>query len=397
MAVNDLTFEDVSTVLNSIVQQATGQNDLAVVDSSSFVTVAQTALKMGYDTLNTAISQVLSRTIFSVRAYTEKFASMQVDNVVYGNIVRKINYIDMPFEKDEKFDLQNGQSVDMWKVNKPSAIQTNFYGGNTFYRSLTRYGSQLDMAFRGPEELAMFWSGLLTNIASQNKQANESMRRACLANLIGGVISANNVNQQVHLLTEYNAKTGGEYTAQTIYQPDNFAPFMRWVYARIETLRNMLEERTSLYHLNPTSATPVSGVIMRHTPRANQRIYLLSSIQNEISANTLATTYHNELVTEQGVELVNFWQSPKPGEYGKINVTPSYMDTDGTVKTGEAVEKDNIFGVIFDYEAAGTTIINTRFGATPYNIKGDYFNYGWGWTTRWWNDFTENAVILMLD
>ena len=69
---NDLTFNQLSTVLNSILLQATGINSISVVDTSSFVTAGQEALKAGYDTLSTAISQVLSRTIFSIRPYTSK-------------------------------------------------------------------------------------------------------------------------------------------------------------------------------------------------------------------------------------------------------------------------------------------------------------------------------------
>lgn len=42
MAVNDLTFNQLSTVLNSIVQQATGQQAQKVTNTAEFVSVAQT-------------------------------------------------------------------------------------------------------------------------------------------------------------------------------------------------------------------------------------------------------------------------------------------------------------------------------------------------------------------
>ena len=64
---DSLSFNQLSTVLNAIVKQATGQSEAAVVDTSSFVSVANTALKAGYDALATSVSQVLSKTIFSVR------------------------------------------------------------------------------------------------------------------------------------------------------------------------------------------------------------------------------------------------------------------------------------------------------------------------------------------
>ena len=74
---NTLTIDQASTVLNAIVAQATGNTAIATADTKDFVTVAQTGLLAGYDPLLAAISQVLSRTIFSVRPYTRKFKSLE--------------------------------------------------------------------------------------------------------------------------------------------------------------------------------------------------------------------------------------------------------------------------------------------------------------------------------
>ena len=60
MAVNALTFNQLATVLTSIVAQATGKAQITAVDESQFVSVAQIGLKTGYDPLATAVSQVLS-------------------------------------------------------------------------------------------------------------------------------------------------------------------------------------------------------------------------------------------------------------------------------------------------------------------------------------------------
>ena len=103
---NDLSFNQLSSVLTTIMKEATGTNaQLTPVDTSSFVSVAQTALKSGYDPQSTAISQVLSKTIFSVRPYTRKFKGLNVSNQRYGNHVRKLTAIDKPFEEDERFKL----------------------------------------------------------------------------------------------------------------------------------------------------------------------------------------------------------------------------------------------------------------------------------------------------
>lgn len=53
---NDLTFNQLATILNSIQSQATGVAALTATDTSSFITGGQEALKAGYDVLSTAIS-----------------------------------------------------------------------------------------------------------------------------------------------------------------------------------------------------------------------------------------------------------------------------------------------------------------------------------------------------
>ena len=52
----------------------------------------------------------------------------------------------------------------------------------------------------------------------------------------------------LHLLTEYKALTGlSDLTAQTVYQPANFKPFMQWVFARISTISNLMTERSEMF------------------------------------------------------------------------------------------------------------------------------------------------------
>ena len=165
---NDMTINQISTVLNGIVKQATGQNSLAVTDTSSFVTVAQAALKVGYDQLTTAISQVLSRTIFSVRPYTRKFGGLEVSNQRYGNHVRKLSAVDKDWVDDDRTKLVDGQSVDQYKVRKPEVQQLNFYGQETYERYMTIYRDQLDTAFSSPDEFSSFIGMMMSNVNERN-------------------------------------------------------------------------------------------------------------------------------------------------------------------------------------------------------------------------------------
>ena len=304
MAVNDLTFNQLSTVLNGIVAQATGTSPITPTNTAEFVTVAQMGLKAGYDVLNTAISQVLSKTIFSVRPYTAKFKSLQMSEQRYGNHVRKLQMLDSSWSNDDRLTLVDGESVDQQIVKKPETIQTNFYGSNVYQKQTTVYRDQLDMAFSGPDEFQRFLAMQMQNISDQMEQAHENTARATLANLIGGVISIGNTAQVIHLLTEYNAVTGLTLDSNTVYQPTNYAPFMKWVYGRIAAIADMLTERSAIYHTN-LEGKP----IMRHTPQNYLNVYLFSRAMHDITSRVLADTYHDNFLKLADHETDNYWQS----------------------------------------------------------------------------------------
>lgn len=388
---NDLTFGDLSTILNSITEQVTGESSIAPVNTSEFITVAQTALKCGMDPLNTAISQVLSRTIFSNRPYYRKFRGMEVDNIQYGNHVRKMQMIDSDFEKDNRLNLVEGQSIDMYKVKKPKVLQTNFYGYEQFARKVTRYYDQINSAMTGPDQFGSFIAMLMQNAADQNEQARETTARFLMANLAAGVYSGGNSKQVVHLITEYNTHTGKSLTLTTVYDPANYPEFIKWVYGRVAAITDMLTERLAIYHMNVTGSE-----VMRHTPYDKQRVYLLAPDRYEMEARVLADTFHDNYLRMADTETINFWQSP---DYpSQLQIKPAYMAEDGTIAVAEeAVTIPNLFGVITDVEAGGMTVADEWSGATPFNVDGGYTNFYWHFTHRYWNDFTENVVILLMD
>lgn len=388
MAVNDLTFNQISTVLADITGQATGKNVAAPVNTSEFVTVAQTALKTGFDPLATAISQVLSRTIFSNRPYRRKFQGLEADAIRFGNHVRKLNPIDKPFEDDDRLKLVDGQSIDQYKVNKPEVLQTNFYGANVYQKSMTIYRDQLDSAFSSEAEFRRFLDMMLQNASDMIEQAHETTARATIVNLIGGVATIGNTPQVVHLITEYKAFIGetGDYN---VYDPSNFPMFARWLFGRIKTLSQKMEERSYIYHANVEDKD-----IARHTPVREQRLYIYTPEINTIDATVLSNTFNDDYLRLLPYEGVTFWQNITDPTY--INANINYMDSDGSIKQAD-FNNNKVLGVILDREAAGYTVVNQWAQPTPFNARGGYYNQYWHFTDRYWNDFTENAVILMLD
>ena len=388
MAVNEMGFNQLSTVLAAITSQATGAAVVAPVDTASFVSVAQTALKTGYDPMMAAVSQVLSRTIFSVRPYSRRFSGLEVTRERYGNHIRKLQALDLPFEDDDRLKLTDGQSIDQYIVRKPGVLQTNFYGENVFQKSLTIFRDQMDTAFEGPDQFGRFISMVLSNASDQIEQAKESVERATVANLIAGVTVVN-PGATLHLVTLYNAFAGTELTSATVAQPENWRPFVQWLVGFLGNLMDKLAERSQLYHLNITGKT-----VMRHTPAADRHMYLASDFVNHMEAGAMSDTFHDNYLSVGTFNKVTFWQniqSPRT-----INVDAGYIDATGAV-AHSAVNLANVVGVIHDREAAMTCTVNEWQANSPFNASGGYTNMFWHFTERYLNDFTENAVVLLLD
>ena len=394
MAANALTYNAIGLILNQIVTQATGRAQITPTNTSDFVAVANTGLQSGYDNLMGAISQVLSRTIISNRPYSRKFKGLEADSIRYGNHVRKINYLDRVWEDGSRLPLTTGVTVDDQAPTLDDVIQTNFYGQNDYEIPWTLFSNQLDVAFRSPEDLGAFISGKLQNISDMVEQKHESLARMTIANLIAGIISIGNTNQVVHLVTEYNTYSGYS-PAKTLTDirgdADEYAKFTKWVYGRVAQLSSMLTERSVIYHQNIAGRD-----ISRHTPYGMQNVYLLSSERFQMEAGVLADVYHDNYLRMADTDILNFWQSITTPD--TINVTPTYMDTTGALVTPQAaVSQADVFGVICDVEAAGYTIVNQRTTSAAYNGKGEFQNFWMKFTDRYWNDFTENAVVLLMD
>ena len=394
MAANTLSYNAIATLLNQIVTEATGKAVITPTTGNDFVSVANTGLLAGYDNLMGAISQVLSRTIISNRPYTRKFKGLEADSIRWGNHVRKINYIDRDWDDGSRLPITNGVSVDDQAPVLDDILQTNFYGQNDYEIQWTMYANQLDVAFKNADEFGSFISGKLQNISDMVEQKHEALARATLANLMGGIIDINNSPQIVHLVTEYNTYCGySPVKTLSDIRGDaaEYAKFTKWIYGRVAQLSAMLTERSIVYHQNVTGKE-----ISRHTPYNKQNVYLLSSERFQMEAQVLADVYHDNYLRMSDTGILNYWQAIDSPD--TIQIEPVYMKNDGTLETsGAAVNQSDVFGVICDVEAAGYTVVNQRSTSAAYNGKGEYQNFWLKFTDRWWNDFTENAAVLLLD
>ena len=402
MSVNTLTFEQCSTILNSLVQQAAGRASV-ISTEADFISVAQTALNLGTDVIFNTLSNVLARTIFAIRPYSASMKGLEKSLPQWGAYMRKFNIVASDWKDDDAYKYPvtydatqsdptgNGGSVDPWIINKREFIQTNFLGQSVFSDHYTIFEDQLETAFRNSEEFGQFLSMLTTDMSNKIELAKENLSRGLVSNFIGGLIAENNSSRVVHLLTEYNTVTGGSYTATSIMLPANFAPFMKWVYGRIAGIASLFKEMSTRYQ-----TTLNSKPVPRHTPYNKQKMYMLGQDRYQMDARVLADTFHDNYLKYADVETVNFWQGIETPD--KIIVTPTYTNTSGVVTTaGSAITQTGVFAVLFDEDAMGWSMIHNKVIPTPINPRGEYRNMWYHMRLRCFSDNTEKGVVFLLD
>lgn len=403
MSVNALDFNQAATLLSNILYYAQGQPGTAPTVPATereFVSVGNTALLTGYDKLSTAISQVLSETIFSVRPYSRKFQDLNVSEKRYGAITRKLTVVDKPFEDDQKFDLVDGQTVDHYEVKKPLVLQINFYGANEFQDHITIYTEQLDAAMTGSEQFGQFITMIMQNMSDKIEQAHEGLARMALNNLIAGshylgnTSGASDTVVQVKLVSEFNTFTGASPAltwAQIKAQPLVLNQFIRFAKSRMDAYSELMTNRSALYHQNITNKT-----LMKHTPKADQRVYAVSEFLGMVDALTLSTTFNDDYV-KFDAQPIDFWYDIH-NPYSVDDSQFTILKKDGTLDTISNYSiTAEVCAVMFDRDACGYATVKHTTATTPLNAAGLYTNLYYHFTDQYWNSFEENCIVFTLD
>lgn len=388
MSVNTMSIEQGYTLITALHEQATGETAVTPTDLSSFISVAQKTRQAGTEKVMNALSILLTRTMIEVIPYERKFSGLQVTADRWGGLVRKISFADQDPESDPTYDL-SAATYDPFVINKPTVLQTNYVGSVVWKKNYTQFTKNIDEAFQNPQAFAEWVSGLLTHMENEREQWLEEVARSSIANMIAAKADGDASNV-IKLLTEYNTATGLSLTATTVMQPANFKAFAAWAVSRIEEISRLMTERSSLFQMKITGYD-----INRHTPRADQKVYLQAKFKEAFEKMVLADTYHDNYLKLADNEGVSYWQAID--DPYTVSAKPVYIDSTGAVKVATAnVVVENVIGVMFDRDAVGYNIYDQSVEASPYNQMGQYYNLTSHARVQLQNDLTEKFVVLQL-
>lgn len=361
------------SMVNEIVNQTMGSSDIEVCDTNSLVAMGNTILSSSSNTeafLNTLVQRI-GKTIISYRPYTSKLSLLDVGDMEWGQIMQKIK-VDMPTaEADPTYDLVDGESIDMYKVHKPTTRQKLFVKRTPVDYSITTQRKALKEAFTSADAFGTFQSAVYGEVRNAIELGQEDLGRLTMANFIANMGAA----QTIHLVTEYNTLTGESVPTGMSALLDN--AFDRWAISRIKNIIMKMETMSTLYN---------SEDCQRHTPIDLQRFVYLVDFMTALETQVNYAAFNDQYVKLATGISVPHWQAATEPE--KIMVTN---------EDNEEITIDNIVAFIHDRDALGTYRKEEEALTTPVNSKGRYYNTDWHVDNLYFNDMSENGIAFCVD
>ena len=389
-----LTAKQIFGIVNEVAAQAMGNKTMAVVDNSGLVALGNTVLSSN-DTKNNfinALTDRIGRTIVSFRAYHSHFPDFERDSIEWGNILQKLK-IGMPnAEEDQSYNLADGTSVDMYKINKAKVNQLLFSTETPWQTHITVHLDELEKAFVDYSAMGAFISGMFGEVQNRIELAMENLSIDCVNNYMAEMIKrkVQRPSRVINLVTDYNTAMGLA-TADALKPQDalNTPAFLEYVVRRINTISSTMEYMTSGMFNDTVFAggDTQNDIYSRHTPKSEQRMMLYIDLVNSLKTNVNSKAFNmKEVAIDLPFKTVPFWQSIKTPD--GINVKPA--------SGGTAIVQSSVMGILFDREAMGTFKKKYSSLTSPINAAGKYYNVFYHMIEMYYNDLTENAVVFLL-
>ena len=392
---NSLVVQDAYPVINDLYKMTTGRENLKAIDTSSFVAVGETMLRTGVEPTLKALSQWCGKTYFEMEKYRSGvFRSIIENNERWGAITREIITLSNDAEPSQDWNtdinenqLDDGQSVDMYKINAPKTVELKFYGSKVLQSHITRFRDQLALAFSNEAEFLMFVTSYMTAYYNDIESRNEAKRRLTVLNFMAGISYIG--KNKVDLVNAYNTEYGTEFTRKQLLSPEHHKDFMAFVVSRVKKDSKKMQDRTTKYHMN------LSGKdILRFTRPENQKLLMYTDFWVDSETQVLPEVFNDKFLKIADMELVNGWQE---FDSPAINITPNIIDGNGVSKTApEEISLPYVLGLLYDRRAMGVNNQWMYSAATPFNAAGGYYNIYDHYRFNAWNNFTHNAILYVL-
>lgn len=401
-----MQIKQVASILNEVIKETLGQENLVKEDLTNVVDVGQQvsdAEKL--DKYVKTLINHIGKVIFSDRTYTESSPNIMVDGWEYGSILEKIQ-MDLPdSEENPSWKLENGQSYDPNIFTAPSVSAKFFNSRTTFEIAMSIAEKQVKQSFSNATQMNAFFSMIMNRIKTRLNIDYFNLKMRTINNFTAatvyaeyaGVSAASVQNtdttkkstvKAVNLLYLYKqAFPNTTVQADTCMQDMDFLKFAAY---QIKLYHDRMVKASDLFNIGKTT---------KFTPKDMMKIILLNDFSSAADVYLQSDTFHKELTALPQAETVPYWQGTGTDYgYDKVSsISVSIRDPQNVNATLPANAREvtisGILGVMFDRDALGVCNVDNRV-PTNYNGRAEFTNYWFKSDAGYWNDYNENFVVF---
>lgn len=385
-----MKVNQVSEILNSLMQQTTGQTDIVNTDLSNVVDAGNAIFDvMSVDNYVKKLIDHVGRVAVVDRRLDVSAPSLIMDNWAYGAALEKITIAMPEAENNPTWQLTDGQTYNQDTFYTPDVTVKFYQQRDTYSIPISRAEMQVRSAFSSPEQLMAFFSGIETQIRNAMTVNTDNMIRSTINTMFGVTLADEFSNgtytgvssvKAVNLLYEFNMINSTQLTAeQAMTDPE----FLRYASNRMRNYIKWLSTASSLMNVGGT---------VKFTPRDDLHVVLLSEFYNAANTYLQSDTFHNEFTSLPLGETVPYWQGSGLTFDFADN---SSIDIKIPASSGgtTTITASGILGCMFDRWCMG--INNQNFRApTHINAAGEFVNTFYKYDGGFFYDSNENFVMF---
>lgn len=344
----------------------------------------------------------IGRTVIEGRKYVSDHYGIRKEPFEYGAMLAKIHTEPLRAQKNNSYDLKDGDIVNPGKVYKAEVKVKLFNQMDTWEVPVTIVRKQIRSAFLNEETLSAFISSIFEAVENSMQAMYEKLEEYAFCTMIANALNA--VDDEGHKYLTVNladivADAGllpvaddGTDVGDTEYVL-SYIPALIRIIQTINSYAQLMERMTSIFN---------SAEYTRFTPKDRQRLVIHNRLASSISSVLKSQVFNKDELKLPDARIVPFWQSfaneKQSDLVGKVITAPSedmaIKITHNAINDGASIENDCVLAVLYDDEAIATTIEDRRV-TTDVIGASEMTNYYNKAEVGYIIDPTENCVVFV--
>lgn len=404
-----MKFEQVSTILNSVLQETLGRSEVVVEDIRNVVALGQAYDDIisndAYDKYCQKLINHIGKVVFVNRDYASQAPKIMKDGWEFGSILEKVQ-CELPPESDtDDWKLTNGQTYNQDTFICPE-VSAKFWNDSVTYTIRMSFTQkQVKQSFSSATQLNAFFSMIESRIRMRKTIDYDNLIMRTINTHIAAVMynAFNTPANPKSSITNTETAAGSTVTAINLLYLYKLAnptaeitvenclhnlDFLKFASRQIAMTSDRVKKASQLFNI---------GKKTRFTPKDKQHLVLLSDFSKSADVYLQSDTFHNEFTQLPKHETVSYWQGSgtdfSQGSVTDIHVKIKDIFNTSAVSAGLDVHVSGILGCLFDDEACAVCNTDDRT-PTHYNAAGEFTNYFYKSDAEFLVDYDENFIVF---